>query len=237
MSFGAWALGAWSLHVAALPSVVHAQHADAGVQRQARAVAQPKPPAEPSSGGASGELPKAIDPTMLSEGVRAGLAERAAGRHPGTLPSARSDLREPGAREPAVPPGSPLAAARNRIVDEPLRRGEAHKRRVQALETDEGITVLSNRINSLSGSPRLASVIAEQPPAQQPLHDSPPVEDEALASAEPGITATHSLRPSSSRRLDAKNTGSGLGWLLWPFVLFVTTGAVVGTLWFRKKTN
>jgi hypothetical protein len=110
-------------------------------------------------------------------------------------------------------------------------------RRVQALETDEGITLLSNRINSLSGSPRLASVIAEQPPPAQPLHESPPAEDEAIASADPGVTAMHSLRPGSSRRLEAKNTGTGLGWLLWPFVLFVTTGAVVGTLWFRKKTG
>jgi hypothetical protein len=233
MSFGAWALGAVSLQAAVSPSAALAQHADAGVQRQARAaVAEPKRPTESSSGGAAGELPKAIDPAMLSESVRAGLAERAAGRHPGGLPSARPDLHEPGAR----PSGSPFAARRNHIVDEPLRRGEAHMRRVQALETDEGITLLSNRINSLSGSPRLASVIAEQPPPPQPLHDSPPAEDETVVSAEPGVTATHSLRPSSSR-LEARNTGSGLGWLLWPFVLFVTTGAVVGALWFRKKTE
>jgi hypothetical protein len=235
MSFGAWALGALSLHAAVLPSAARAQHADAGVQRQARAaVAEPKRPAETSSGGASGVLPKAIDPGMLSESVRAGLAERAAGGHPGSLPSG-PDLREPAARA-ATPSGTPFAARRNRLADEPLRRGEAHMRRVQALETDEGVTLLSNRITSLSGSPRLASVLAEQPPLQ-PRRDSPPAEDETVVSAEPGVTATHSLRPSSSRRLEAKNTGSGLGWLLWPFVLFVTAGAVVGTLWFRKKTE
>ena len=237
MSFGAWALGALSLHAAILPSPARAQHADAGVQRQARAaVTEPKRPAETSSGGASGALPKAVDPALLSESVRAGLAERAAGRHPGGLPSANPDLRELGAGG-ATPSGSPFVARRNRTVDEPLRRGEAHMRRVQALETDEGITLLSNRITSVSGSPRLAAVMAEQPPQQQPLHDSPPAEDETVVSTEPGVTATHSLRPSSSRRLEAKNAGSGLGWLLWPFVLFVTTGAVVGTLWFRKKTE
>lgn len=236
MSFGAWALGALALLGALAPSAASAQHADAGAQHQARApVAEPRPPA--ASGGASGELPKSIDPAMLSEGVRASLAERAAGRHPGSLPSARPDRPEPGALRTPSLPGSALAPPAIRSADEPLRRGEAHKRRVQALETDEGVTVLSNRITALSGAPRLASIIAEQPAPPQPPRDSPPVEDEAVVSAEPGVTETHSLLPSSSRRLEAKNTGSGLGWLLWPFVLFVTAGAVVGTLWFRKKTD
>jgi hypothetical protein len=237
-SFGAWALAAFALHAAISPSTARAQHADAGVQRQARApaVVEPKPPAEVSAGGASGELPKAIDPALLSDGTRAGLAERAAGRHPGSLPSPRPDVREPGALSDSTVAGARFAPSRSRAMGEPVRRGEAHMRRVQALETDEGITLLSNRINALSGSPRLASIIAEQPPPR-PLPDAPPAEEEAVVRAEPGVTETHSLKPLSSRRLEAKSKGSGLGWLLWPFVLFVTSGAVVGTLWFRKKTD
>jgi hypothetical protein len=105
--------------------------------------------------------------------------------------------------------------------------------RVQAVETREGITVLSNRIQL--PEQRLSAAVAKRP-----LPDpEPPVVEEAVAAANPSsITETRSLRPLSSRSAArAKNPSTGLGWLLWPFVLFVTTGAVVGTLWFRKKTE
>ena len=53
------------------------------------------------------------------------------------------------------------------------------------------------------------------------------------------VTETRSLRAMSSRREVSKAREGGLGvdWLLWPFVLLLATGAVVGTLWFSKKTQ
>lgn len=104
--------------------------------------------------------------------------------------------------------------------------------RVQAVETREGITVLSNRIQL--PEQRLSAAVARQPRPDP----EPPVVEEPVAAADPAsVTETRSLRPISSRSPKAKNPSAGLGWLLWPFVLFVTTGAVVGTLWFRKKTE
>jgi hypothetical protein len=104
--------------------------------------------------------------------------------------------------------------------------------RVQAVETDEGVTLLSNRIQL--PEPRLSDAVAKRP---LPAPERPLVEETATVADPPRATETHSLRPMSSRSTKAQNSGTGLGWLLWPFVLFVTTGAVVGTLWFRKKTE
>jgi hypothetical protein len=87
--------------------------------------------------------------------------------------------------------------SRPRIGGAEALRAAKGRTRVHAVETDEGVTLLSNRL--------------------QP--------------------ETHSLRPLSSRATKARDASAGLGWLVWPFVLFVTTGAVVGTLWFRKKTE
>jgi hypothetical protein len=176
-------------------------------------------------------LPKAINPAQLSESARARLAERAAGRHATSLP-----VREPAPRHMLPPETTPGATTvppyRPRTVgSEPLRRGQAHMR-VQAVETDEGVTLLSNRIQL--PEPRLSEAVAKRP---LPAPERPLVEEVATAAGPPRTTETHSLRPMSSSSKKAKNSGGGLDWLLWPFVLFVTTGAVVGTLWFRKKTE
>ena len=105
--------------------------------------------------------------------------------------------------------------------------------RVQAVETDEGITLLSNRIQL--PEQRLSAAVAR---THLPKPVEPRLVEDPVALADtPNVTETHSLRPLSSRAAKANNSGSGLGWLLWPFVLFVTTGAVVGTLWFRRKTE
>jgi hypothetical protein len=246
-AFAGGLLGGFVLLATAMPA--HAQHADAGVEQKA-ATAPPAAPAEPApsqqpSPGAdpagtpdpsgnrepSGVLPKVINPGQLSDGARARLAERAAGRHPSSLPSREPTPHHqlpneaaPGAAT-SVPPFRPGAGG-----GEPLRRGQA-RMRVQAVETDEGVTLLSNRIQL--PEQRLSAAVAKRslPDPQAPIAD------EAVAPAASNVTETHSLRPASSRSAKAKHTSTGLGWLLWPFVLFVTTGAVVGTLWFRKKTE
>jgi hypothetical protein len=247
-AFAGGLLGAFVLLAPVMPA--HAQQADAGVEQKAATPpppppAEPPPSQEPPPGGdpsaspdpsgsreASGVLPKAINPNQLSEGARARLAERAAGRHPSSLAAREPTPRQELPREAApgaaaqVPPYRPVVGG-----GEPLRRGQA-RMRVQAVETDEGVTLLSNRIQLPERS--LSAAVAKRP-APDP---EPPVTEEAVAAADlSSVTETHSLRPSSARNARANNTSTGLGWLLWPFVLFVTTGAVMGTLWFRRKTE
>jgi hypothetical protein len=104
-------------------------------------------------------------------------------------------------------------------------------RRVQVVETERGVTLLSNRFQP-SPEPRLASLGARAPHEGS---DEPPLMEQAVVVTGEPPTETHSLRPLSSR---PRSSGSGVGWLVWPFVLFVAAGAVVGsTLWFRKKVE
>ncbi len=226
MRTGACLLGALAVHVSVSAQPALAQHADAGAPAAAR-----KPPAEPKAAAqtppaeASGVLPKTINPALLSAGTRARLEERVAGRHTSALPLQTPELSGAAA-------ASSVAASR-RPTNEPLRRGQA-RTRVQAVETDEGITILSNRLQPQQPAPRLASLVAQQPAA--PLEAA---EDEDIAPAAAvlasDVTQTHSLRPLSSR--GAKGKGTGLAWLLWPFALFISSTAVVTALWFRKKTE
>ena len=230
-------LGAVVLH-AATPLSALGQHADAGVEKAAAPpaaepappAAEPAPPEAPRPSEPSGVLPKLVNPLQLSEGTRARLAERAAGRHPSALPPPEPQSHRELPAEAQSP--APLPPSRTRMGSEPLRRGQA-RMRVQAVETDEGVTLLSNRIQL--AEPRLSAAVARTP-LPEPIE--PPAAEHPIALADtPSVTETHSLRPMSSRAAKAKHTSTGLGWLLWPFVLFVTTGAVVGTLWFRKKTE
>jgi hypothetical protein len=220
LNFGTSVLGACVLAAVLGAAPAGAQHADAGAAHPA---APPPAPVEPKAPPpASGVLPKTIDPNMLSEKTRAGLQDRTAGRHASSLPSAKPEL--------GLAPNAGLPT-RPRPDNEPLRRGEAHMRRVQAVETDQGVTLLSNRIHRLP-EPRVTPLLARR---QSDPIEEPPKEEAVVATAEPPhVTETRSLRPSSARRA---NSGTGLGWLLWPFVLFIATGAVVGTLWFRRKTE
>jgi hypothetical protein len=239
MSFRALAPAVFALQASVAAAPAWAQRADAGAEHPATrpatappATEPPKPAEEPS-----GVLPKTIDPAILSERTRASLQERTAGRHATSLPSAPPALRsESGAVHDLAPAGSLPSAttSRYRPGNEPLRRGEAHMKRVQAVETDEGVTLLSNRMQPSTTTPAFAALTA------QTTHDrmeQPPLEDEALVASRdtPSLTETRSLRPQSARAVNP-NTGTGLGWLLWPFVLFVATGAVLSTLWIRKKT-
>jgi hypothetical protein len=229
--------GAFVVIAALMPLPARAQHADAGVEQRAATPPPVEPPAPSNDSNTSatgnepsGVLPKLIDPNQLSEGTRARLAERAAGRHASSLPA-----REPAPRQEASQQGAPgpVPPYRPRISGAEALQGARGRTRVQALETDEGVTLLSNRIQ-LSES-RISAAVAKQP---RPPAPEPPVVEETVATADsPSITETRSLRPLSSRSAKAKDASTGLGWLLWPFVLFVTTGAVVGTLWFRKKTD
>ncbi|HTV25762.1 MAG TPA: hypothetical protein VMG12_44000 [Polyangiaceae bacterium] len=226
---------------AGTPLAALAQHADAGVEKAAEPAhaEPPTPPVEaaaapaaeaPHPNGPSGVLPKMINPGLLSESTRARLAERAGGRHASALP-----LPEPQSHRelpPEVQGTAGTPSHRLRAGSEPLRRGQA-RLRVQAVETDEGVTLLSNRIQL--PETRLSAAVAKTPLPEPP---EPRVLEEPVALADTSnVTETHSLRPMSSRAAKANSASSGLGWLLWPFALFVTTGAVVGTLWFRKKTE
>jgi hypothetical protein len=183
--------------------------------------------------GAPGELVqspmlKSIpNSALLSERARAQLAERAGTRHPSQLAA-----REPPAARAPTPAPSAAPSPRAPGGNEPLRRGIAHLRRVQALDTGDGITVLSNRLRE-PPAPRLASMAA---PAQPELALAEPEEHADRASR---VTETRSLRAVSSRREvpKARERSLGIDWFLWPFILLLATGAVIGTLWFSKKTQ
>jgi hypothetical protein len=216
-----------ALHAASsllAPAAMAQNHADAGAGQASANAAGARRMGAP----VLKSIPNAN--SVLSEGVRARLAERAAARHPSELaahePAAAEAKPAPAAAAPAVAPQQPTS--------EPLRRGLAHLRRVQALDTGNGITVLSNRISE-PPAPRLAavkrSVAAESEQASG--------EHRAQADDEPRITETRSLRALSSRREvpQARERSFGIDWLIWPFVLLLATGAVVGTLWFSKKTQ
>jgi hypothetical protein len=218
------AIAAQSL-LLALP--VQAQsHADAGVQHHAAAPAEP-PATEPGDRSGLKAIP---DPAQLSESVRARLQEQAAGRHPSNL---AQEPPRPLHELPSAAAGSSAVGAPSfrRVTTEPLRRGEARMRRVQAVETVEGVTILSNRMMELPER-TLTAMAMRRPPPPEAVEDEP----SALASGS-RVTETHSLRTLASRTVTPKTHSTGLGWLLWPFALFVTTGAVVGALWFRKKVS
>jgi hypothetical protein len=215
----AWALLAAS-GLAAAPALAQG-HPDAGAQPSGAGASERRPGAPVLK-----SIPNANN--VLSEGVRARLAERAAARHPSELAARAPAAAEPRPNEAAVAAQS----ARQAAPSEPVRRGLAYQRRVMALETGDGITVLSNRVtepppprSAALGRTREAPELAGVQPEQQ-------------ANDESSVTETRSLRASSSRREvpQARQRSLGSGWLVWPFVLLLATGAVVGTLWFSKKT-
>ncbi len=225
------ALGAFLLHAGVRVVPAHAAtHADAGAERQAAVQkALPEPPVEGQSTDGVSTLKTIRNPGQLSESVRARLEQRGL-RHAANMPGLSAHEEGRGVEHSAA---SADMAGRSLSSDEPLRRGQAHLRRVQAVETVGGVTVLSNRLQL--PEPRLALTA-------QRVHEAEPA---LLATADEGseqaasssVTETRSLRALSSRPSKARTPSTGLGWLIWPFVLCVATGAVVGTLWFRKKTE
>ncbi len=115
-------------------------------------------------------------------------------------------------------------------MEEASAPGDDRKRRVRSFETDEGITVLSNRLPPDLPHARLSL-------AMQAAHDPPERAGETLVDP-PRVTETHSLRAFDAKLAKPKSESpdTSHGWLLWPILLFATS-AVVGTLWFRKKTQ
>jgi hypothetical protein len=219
------------LHAALLVAPAHAQqHADAGLERRAAA---PKPPPEHGPANGVSTLKRITNPGQLSEGVRARLEQRAALHAASLQGDGEAAAAAQRARQGAA---GTLAAVSPEGVpsDEPLRRGAAFQRRVQAVDDGDGVTVLSNRLVLPDQRLMLTAQRANRAPAQP----SPAEQAEVIALAEsPNLTETRSLRALDSRPIKAKAASSGLGWLVWPFVLFVLGSAVVGTLWFRRKTE
>lgn len=194
-------------------------HADAGVAQHAS-----PSPKEPSAGGVS-TLKRLPNSAQLSESVRARLEQRAA-RHAANL--SQDDTAAAAAEAATAGPSDPSG--------EPLRRGEAYQRRVQALDTGRGVTELSNRL--VLPEPRLMLSAQRSAPAA-PEPDAPLEEeaDEPALVEATRVTETHSLRSLASRPTKVPPAAAGVSWLVWPFLLFLLGGAVVGTLWFRKKTR
>jgi hypothetical protein len=229
-------LGARALLLPALLVVpAHAQsHADAGARRHAAAKEPPAAAEHAPLDGVSTlkRLPKSA---QLSEAVLARLERRAA-RRAANLPP--EDSVAPAATQPAPPLVDTAAAGAAVPSNEPLRRGEAHQRRVQAVDTGEGVTVLSNRL--VLPEPRLTLAAQRSAEAVPMLDPEPaPVEapDEPALAEVRSVTETHSLRALAGRPATSRPAPAGLGWLVWTFGLLVLGGAVAGTLWFRKKTE
>lgn len=169
----------------------------------------------------SAQFPR-VDPSQLSEGVRAQLQQRALARQPSSGAAA-----EP---SPSTLPAPTRALTRRVPSEEFSALGDDRKRRVRSFETDEGITVLSNRLPPDLPHARLSL-------AMQASRAAPERESEALVDP-PRVTETHSLRAYDAKLAKPKSESpdTSQGWLLWPILLFATS-AIVGTLWFRKKTQ
>lgn len=203
-------------------------HPDAGAPRHAARVTPPASEQHPDA-----PMLKSIPnpASVLSDSVRARLQERAAARHPSELAAAERSA------EHAPSAGSVVAqSARQHAMNEALQQGAGHQRRVQALDTGDGVTVLSNR-SSERAAPRLAALA----PAAASSEPEPILaeREEQAGDESSRVTETRSLRALSSRREvpKARERSLGVDWLIWPFVLLLATGAVVGTLWFSKKTE
>lgn len=157
-----------------------------------------------STAGMPGSAPfaKTINPAMLTEGVQARLRERAAAR-------ARVDTSA-GADSAGSPP-RPSEAAR--------RIGEARMRRVQAFETHDGVTILSNRVSELPLGP------------SAPIRQSTPPEREGeTLVARPALTEARGLRAAgTSAPVQQGSTSDGWGW---PIAALLAVGAAVGTALF-----
>jgi hypothetical protein len=103
------------------------------------------------------------------------------------------------------------------------RRGEARMRRVQSIETDDGVTILSNRFLDSPDPRRVArqALVRAQPPGEAVID-------------EPQSTETRSLRsvPATPATGDEGDT-----WPSWPLFLLplMAAGVTSGVLWFRKK--
>lgn len=117
------------------------------------------------------------------------------------------------------------AERRRESEEEPRRRGEARMKRVHSFETEQGLTILSNRLAELP-APRLAMTA--------PVPVAPPPREGETVVERPEVTETLALRSiaSASVARDADPT-----WLGWVLASFMAVGAIVGTLWFRKKTQ
>jgi hypothetical protein len=98
-------------------------------------------------------------------------------------------------------------------------------RRVRSIETEDGVTVLSNRFLD-SPDPRLVAIKA---PVRSRRADETVIN-------EPQVTETQSLRAVEPA---AGTGGKGNTWLGWPLFLlmFTTAGVIGGAVWMRIKRS
>ncbi len=194
--------------------------ADAGAPRQDRVGGRlsPTPPELPSQ--RSRFFPKAIPASaLLSERVQATLAERARAAQPAPMANTAEapPTVSPAPAPPAAPPTLSEAAA---------RRGEARLRRVQSIETDDGVTILSNRFLD-SPDPRRAA-------SRAPLVRSQPQGETVIN--EPQVTETRSLRTAEPTLATREEGDTSEDWQL-PLLVFVAAGLISGAVWLRMKGN
>jgi hypothetical protein len=182
--------------LALMPGQALAQPADAGAPEGQPSGSVPRAP----GGQASKEVapafpPKLIDPSMLSE--------RVLGRVGSDMTRARL--------------GAPL-------LGEPAEPRNAPKRRTLAIETQDGMTVLSNHARSGEARPVRAEAAPAVPSGLRPAGET---------ILEPRqSTRTHSLRASSNA---VHATGSqSLGWAT-PLLLLLAGSSLVGALWCHKR--
>jgi hypothetical protein len=156
-------------------------------------------------------FPKRIgNPGILSEKVRARLEERVRSR----------------AAEDGVPPPLPLAGTdtlppEDAVIHAEPPSGDTLRRRMISFETDEGVTILSNRRADL------------QSPAPAPLPSAPVVTRQSAEEPVPErseATETRSLRARRAPPPRRKETSTSWGW-----IALVAGGAGGLGFWWLKR--
>jgi len=145
-------------------------------------------------------------------------------------PVAAAPPPPPPAPAPAAPPAAaaPAATAGPAAHSDVDRRGDAH-RRLRAFETDEGITVLSNRAEDMALAARTRAA-----PRSQPMASLSPVIDEPVRDPADEVTETRALRRHREKPNGAAARSERSGFR-WPMLGLLGVSAAGAGLWFLKR--
>ena len=214
-----WALGALLLAVQLLTEPARARpRPDAGAPRQSHGVDRPQRELPPQH---SAFFPKTIPSALLSERVQATMAARARAAQP--APSADTAEAPPPLSPPPAPPAAPGPS------EAAARPDEARMRRVQSIETEDGVTILSNRLLDAPNAPR---VVASEVPVVRSRPSGETVIDK------PQITKTHSLRtakPTPATGDEHNESDTWPSWLILSSLGVAAAGMTGGGLWLQRK--